>query len=95
MHDLVDDVNAGLRAAAGWRRMPLALTRRNITEAIDPHTAPTPTGRKAGLARSGELEEKRLRSTVPGPDYMGRHKPTVAVVGRDDLLLVGDCFPHD
>lgn len=84
----VDDVNARLRLRMVGCRMPFASLTYDTLESLDRDATPLPTRRQIGTAGTAKLKEQGLWTTILRPNHMGTHFANVAVVRRNDLVLV-------
>jgi len=84
----VDDVNTRLRLRMVGCRMPFAGLTHDILESLDRDATPLPARRQVGTAGTAKLKEQGLWTTILRPNHMGTHFANVAVIRRDDLVLV-------
>jgi hypothetical protein len=91
----VHDLNARLKPRVIRARVPVARLTDHIAQSVDWETTPATAQWQTPAARSRELKEQRLLTTILDSDHVRAHLAMVILIGGQDLMPVDYRSPND
>jgi hypothetical protein len=88
----LDDIETGLRIEEIWRCVPSTGLKSQITQIVQPETAPLSTALQARPATASELIGEDMINTALGTERVRAEEALLTVVARDHLLPGADGF---